>query len=138
MSEPAESVKAIFNTAPGMSVTGRQRYFVLHAMSASHSMYVEECIRRRQAPSALFESPGFVLDYISLDSMHCGDLGVFQDAIGGLFFFEMANKDWHRSYAAGIEYLNEELRQYYRAHPGLSQIHLTVNMVKERLGVTPP
>ena len=74
---------------------------------------------------------------VSLDSIHCGDRGVCQDAIGGLFFIEMANKDWHRSYAAGIAYLSEQLRLYYRAHPGLSQIHLTVNMVKGKDGSYP-
>ena len=92
---------------------------------------------RKKAPIALFESPGFVLEYIALDSMHCGDLGVFQDAIGGLFFMEMANKDWHGSYAAGVAYLSEQLRLYYRAHTGLSQIHLTNNMVKGKDGGYP-
>ena len=90
-----------------------------------------------RSPSAIFGCPGFVLDYIALDSMHCGDLGVFQDAIGGLLFMEMSNKQWHRSYAAGISYLNAELKQFYAAHAGLSQIHLTANMIKGQTGSYP-
>ena len=39
-----------------------------------------ECVQARIAPSSIFECPGFDLAYIALDSMHCGDLGVFQDA----------------------------------------------------------
>ena len=54
-----------------------------------------------------------------------------------LFFTEMANRDWHTSYATGIAYLNRELRSFYAAHPGLTQIHLTVNMVRGKDGSFP-
>jgi hypothetical protein len=80
----------------------------------------------------LFESPGFKLEYVALDSMHCGDLGVFQDAIGGLLFVEMANKAWHRTYAQGVAWMNVELKKFYGANPGLSRIHLTVNMIRPK------
>ena len=136
-------------------------------MSAGYCRYVQECIADRVAPSALFESPGFrcscccslplpllllllgllllllllltgfLLDYVALDSMHCGDLGVFQDAMGGLLFLEMANKAWHRNYAAGVQWLNKELGKFYAANRGLSQMHLTVNMLKGKNGGPP-
>ena len=69
--------------------------------------------------------------------MHCGDLGVFCDAIGGLFFVEMSHKLWHRSYAHGVAYLNAQLALYYRANPTLSQINLTVGMIKGKEGGNP-
>ena len=85
-------------------------------------------MRHRTSPSSLFESPGFKLDYV--DSMHCGDLGVFQDAVGGLLFVEMSNKRWHRSYAAGVIWLNAQLKAYYSANPHLTRIQLTDNMTR--------
>lgn len=64
--------------------------------------------------------------------MHCGDLGVFQDAVGGLLFVEMANKQVHRSYAAGVVWLNAQLKAYYSANPHLTRIQLTVNMIRPK------
>ena len=64
--------------------------------------------------------------------MHAGDLGIFQDAVGSLLFLEISNKAWHRSFAAGLVWLNGQLREYYRAHPGLSQLQLTYGMLRPR------
>ena len=69
--------------------------------------------------------------------MHAGDLGAFQDAVGGLFFIEISTRRWHRSYAAGILYLNLQLKDFYTANRGLTQIHLTVNMVRGKDGAFP-
>ena len=90
------------------------------------------CVQQRANPSSLFESPGFRLEYVAPDSMHAGDLGVFADAIGSLLYLELANKTWHRSFAAGLSWVNSQLREYYRAHPGLSQLHLTMGMLTPR------
>ena len=91
-----------------------------------------ECARARRAPSSLFSCPGFRLDYLALDSMHCGDLGVFPDAIGGLMYIEMQHKPWHSSFAAGVVWLNSQLKNYYSANPHLTRVQLTVNMIKNR------
>ena len=83
------------------------------------------CVQQRASPSSLFDSPGFRLEYVAPDSMHSGDLGVFQDCIGSLLFLEIANKE-------GIKWLNTQLREYYGAHPGLSQLQLTIGMLMPR------
>ena len=87
-----------------------------------------------QYPSALFYCPGFRLEHISLDSMHCGDLGVFQDAIGGLFWVEVSNKTWHRTNQEGVDFLNRQMKLFYMAHPGLSEMHLTLSMLRQQAG----
>ena len=73
--------------------------------------YLADYVIARQAPSNIFMSPGFELGYIALDSMHCGDLGVFQDAVGGLLWLEISNKGFHRSHAQGVTFLNEQLKE---------------------------
>ena len=101
---------------------------------ASCSRDVAECVRRRASPSNLFECPGFDLAYIACDSMHCRDLGLFPDALAGLMFAEIDNKDYHASRAVGIAWLNLELANFYKANPGLSQLHLTLSMIKSKGG----
>ena len=64
--------------------------------------------------------------------MHAGDLGVFQDCIGGLMYVEMANRAWHGSFAHGVKWLNDRLKEYYTANPGLTRIHLTVSMIRPK------
>ena len=98
----------------------------------SHEEYIRECIQARQQPSALFVCPGFRLEHVALDSMHCGDLGVFQDAIGGIFYVEVSNRDWYQSFGVGVQALNKQLRDYFAANPHLSRIHLTMNMIKDK------
>ena len=94
--------------------------------------YIQDCVNRRHQPSSLFEAPGFQLDFVAMDSMHCGDLGVFQDAIGGLLFLEISRRGYHRNFAQGVRWLNSQLREYYGANPALSKIHLTVSMLRPR------
>ena len=102
-----------------------------------HSRYIEDCVRSLVSPSSIFNSPGFRLEYIAVDSMHCGDLGVFPDCIGGLFWQEICNKEWHRTQEHGIIWLNLELKKYYSANPGRSQLHLTLGMLKGKTGQFP-
>ena len=99
--------------------------------------YIQECVREQVQPSALFASPGFRLEHVAADSMHCGDLGSFQDAVGGVFWVEVDCKDFHRSRAAGVEFLNRELRRYYAANPGFSAMHLTLGMLKGKQDTYP-
>ena len=41
----------------------------------SHDDYLRQCIAEGWAPSAVFQCPGFLLEYVMVDSMHAGDLG---------------------------------------------------------------
>lgn len=87
-----------------------------------HNSYILGCAQQRVQPSALFECPGLLLRHVCVDSMHAGDLGVFQDAIGSLFHLEVGNKRWHATRAQGCIWLNNELTKYYQANPGLSRL----------------
>jgi hypothetical protein len=107
------------------------------ATKMTHEAYVEGCAREMVPPSALFSCPGFRLEHICIDSMHCLDLGVFGDAIGGIMFVEISQKNWHRSYQEGIDWLNHELEGYYNANRHLSEIRLTLAMVKPPDGTHP-
>ena len=115
----------------------RQGLLIWPGVCAACYRYLADCVIARQAPSNIFMSPGFELGYIALDSMHCGDLGVFQDAVGGLLWLEISNKGFHRSHAQGVTFLNEQLKDFYRAHPHLCAINLTVNMLKGQAGSYP-
>ena len=70
-------------------------------------------------PSRLFKSPGALLDHLTVDSMHSGDLGCFQDALGSLFWLHCTNKDWFGANKRGLQSLNEELKAYYTANHDL-------------------
>jgi hypothetical protein len=86
-----------------------------------------------QDPSSLFKCPGFLLDYIVVDSMHAGDLGCFQDALGGLLWCEVTCKAWHRNQRTGLLRLNEDLKKYYGAnrHLNLSSVYpLSLSQLK--------
>lgn len=87
-----------------------------------HNGYLLGCAADRVQPSTLFECPGLQLKHIAIDTMHAGDLGVFQDAIGSLFSLEVANKDWHRNRANGCIWLNAALGRYYTANPELTRL----------------
>jgi hypothetical protein len=96
-----------------------------------------ECARQMQSPSALFLSPGFLFEYVIVDSMHCIDLGCFADAIGGIMYIELSSKLLHPSFAAGIKWINEQLVAFYKVNPGLSQLELTLSMIKPSDGSHP-
>ncbi len=102
-----------------------------------HEAYVETCAREMVPPSGLFSSPGFRLEHICIDSTHCLELGVFGHAIGGILFVEIAQKDWHASYQQGIDWINTELLGYYNANRGMSEVRLTLAMVKPTDGSHP-
>jgi hypothetical protein len=91
----------------------------------SHQSYLEACAREAVQPSALFRCPGVILDHLCVDSMHAGDLGTFQDAIGSLFWIEITHKKWSRNQRAGLLRLNADLKNFYTAnkHLGLSSIY---------------
>ena len=52
---------------------------------------MESLLAQGSPPPSLFQSPGFNLQFIAIDSMHAGDLGVFQDAVGSLFLLSSAH-----------------------------------------------
>ena len=90
----------------------------------SHEEYMGRCAREHTEPSHLFRCPGFRLEFLTVDSMHAGDLGTFQDAIGSLLWLEITHKPWFRNDKVGLDSLNESLGMYYSAHhdPNLSRV----------------
>ena len=53
--------------------------------SRARSFCSVSCAASGLQPSAIFAFPGLVIRHIAIDTMHSGDLGVFQDATGALF-----------------------------------------------------
>ena len=82
----------------------------------SHQAYLEACAREGEQPSNVFKCPGVLLEHLCVDSMHAGDLGTFQDALGGLFWVEISNKRWHRNVRTGLVRLNQDVKNYYTAN----------------------
>ena len=82
-------------------------------------------------PSTLFAAPGFDLKYVAIDSMHAGDLGIFQDAIGSLMWIEVYNKQYHGSKNKGVVGLRALLANYYSANRerGYSQFMPTIQQI---------
>ena len=72
----------------------------------SHGDYLEACARERSEPSHLMRCPGLLLDRLTVDSMHAGDLGTFQDAVGSLFWLEITHRPLYRNRAGGLAALN--------------------------------
>ena len=52
------------------------------------------CAQRQLQPSSVFQCPGTRLEHAAPDAMRSGDLGVFQDALGSIFWQEVTNKAW--------------------------------------------
>ena len=90
----------------------------------SHSAYLLACAQEASQPSHLFRSPGTELQHLTVDVMHAGDLGTFQDAIGSLLWLEVSHKPWHPSQLVGLQRLNNSLNNFYSAHQamGLSRV----------------
>jgi hypothetical protein len=82
----------------------------------SHEDYVQSCIEEAAEISNVFRCPGTLLQHLGVDSMHAGDLGIFQDAIGSLLWLECTNKVVHRSNAVGLAILNKDINTYYAAN----------------------
>ena len=102
-----------------------------------HAAYLTQLAREARAPSQLFGAPGFRYEYLTVDSMHCIDLGIFADAAGGLLFLELSNKTLHRTYQDGIDWLNGELDCFYSVHAGLSQVRVTLPAIRPTDGGYP-
>ena len=85
----------------------------------SHEDYLAGCAQEAVQPSNLFKCPGVLLEHLCVDSMHAGDLGTFQDAIGSLFWIEISHKPWHRNQRTGLLRLNADLKRYYAANKDL-------------------
>ena len=85
----------------------------------SHEDYLAGCAQEAVQPSNLFTCPGVLLEHLCVDSMHAGDLGTFQDAIGSLFWIEISHKPWHRNQRTGLLRLNADLKRYYAANKDL-------------------
>lgn len=88
----------------------------------SHESYLTTCAQEGEQPSHLLRCPGFMMDFVTVDVMHAGDLGTFQDAIGSLLWLEITNKSWFPNKGAGLQALNVQLADYYSANPGLSKV----------------
>ena len=98
----------------------------------SHEAFVQACIEERVEPSVLFTSPGTCLHHVAIDSMHAGDLGVFQDALGSLFWIEVNNRQWPGNRSEKLKALNKELAEFYAANSerGLTKVgEITYAMV---------
>ncbi len=93
-------------------------------MLCRHREYIEWAAAHCVEVSTLFRSPGFVYDFIAVDSMHAGDLGVWADALGSLFWVEITNRAWHVTQGAGIHWLNQRLRAYYAGNPSFTRVTL--------------
>ena len=90
----------------------------------NHRQYLQSCAQERAQPSNLLRCPGTLLDHLAVDSMHAGDLGTFQDAVGSLFWIEVTHKGWYRNKRQGLATLNEDLNFYYssRQDQNLSRV----------------
>ena len=86
------------------------------ATCLTHEAYIQACIRDGVEVSTIFRSPGFKLDYATVDGMHSGDLGPFADASGSLFHIYITDKRKFRSAAIGLQALNRQLHQFYTAN----------------------
>jgi hypothetical protein len=82
----------------------------------SHETYMQTMAQDMVQPSKLFLTPGLELKHLTVDSMHAGDLGCFQDALGSLFFLEINCKAWYRNRSVGLQHLNTQLEAYYAAN----------------------
>jgi hypothetical protein len=88
----------------------------------SHDEHMSEFAMTGDEPSHIFRVPGFILDFVAIDSMHSADLGCFQDSLGGLLWLEATSRVYHRSRKEGMKWLNAELKAFYAANPGLSSV----------------
>lgn len=86
--------------------------------------YIAACEADKAQPSTLFNWPGFCLHHIAVISMHAGDIGVFQDAVGPLFRREVSNKKWHRTRQLSCVWLSEQLNMFYSGNPDLARLTL--------------
>jgi hypothetical protein len=98
-----------------------------------HGSYMRSCVETGELPT-IFKAPGLSIDHVAIDSMHSGDLGIFQDAIGSLFWLEVFNQQWHSSKKKGLAALHEMLENYYKANRqcGYSRILPTLRQIRSK------
>ena len=77
------------------------------------------------------------MDHLCVDSMHAGDLGAFQDALGGLFWLEVNHKAWYRRQAIGLAHLNQDLTNFYKANRHLQLSSIVPLSMQQILGKVP-
>jgi len=89
-------------------------------------------LAQRLSPPSLFQTPGFRLEFVAIDTMHAGDLSVFRDAVGSLFWLEVWSRQWHKSKKRGLESLHSQLKNYYRANKdkGYSEVFPTASQIR--------
>ena len=83
----------------------------------THADFVREVLAAGLDLSEIFNVPGMVLKYFAVDEMHGLGLGPLLDAIGSLFWIEITNKAWHRNIASGLDWLNKDIADFYKANP---------------------
>jgi hypothetical protein len=84
--------------------------------------YLACCAREAAQPCHLFNAPGFLLEYVVVDSMHSADLGCFADVLGSLFWLHIYNRAWFNNKDTGLADLNRQLGRYYRENRHLTRI----------------
>jgi len=103
------------------------------ATAITHERYLASCLQHGSTPSALFRAPGFDIEYIVVDPMHDGDLGVFADAVGSLLWIEVQHKQWHKSAKKGVKALNVMLEKYHQAgDKKRPKLALTLSQIKAK------
>ena len=95
-----------------------------------HVKYFMRLARGGDAPSSLFGAPGFLYEFLTIDSMHCIDLGAFADFAGSLLWMEISSKTLHATMAAGVTWLCQELARFYAANPCLSAFSPTLPAIR--------
>ena len=93
---------------------------------------MQSCFADAAQPSTIFRCPGMSIDLIAMDSMHAGDLAVFQDALGSLFWIEITCKAWHATKKVGLKSLNWYLGQYEAANRRALSIATNLQMSQIR------
>ena len=86
------------------------------------------------AKSALFDAPGFLLQYIMVDVLHCLDLGVTQDAIGNLLFLYICSKFVEgKNRDQKLNTLWSKIKAYYKvAKPPTTISAITKEMIQRK------
>ena len=97
-----------------------------------HDGFIAACAREHSEPSHVFRSPGTLLTHVAVDSMHAGDLGVFQDLLGSVLWLEVNNRQWPGTRPQKLQRLRQEMQAYYAANKskGWSEVgELTYSMI---------
>ncbi len=98
----------------------------------SQMRFFELVKENNAAISPLFSVPGFHIDYICIDVLHCLDLGVTQDIVGNIFFECLGTFALGRSRKEQMENLTLKLKDHYKRMKTTNRINvLTIEMVNK-------